>query len=250
MFKKNESVEEYVAETIKPEVAKEEAIEARAAKPVKTRQERRVTERRHKKMIEKKKMEFSFEVKEKREKIPEIEEVKETIDKGEDAISLYLKAGRYQEAKKLKQSLSEARCEIEMLDMVMNLDFTRPKGKAKQKADEMGLDLTDPQIIKEFKKIQQERIEELKAKRDTNYKPKPKDVKNPLAIEVSDFKDEDMTYDAEIAEQNMQKIIDAAAFLKKVEEEPKEDSFFRSINVTMFVAFSLWILSLLYLFTI
>jgi hypothetical protein len=34
-------------------------------------------------MLDKKKLEFSFEVKEVRDKIPEIEEVRETLDKGE-----------------------------------------------------------------------------------------------------------------------------------------------------------------------
>lgn len=55
------------------------------------------------KMVDQKRLDFSFEVKAKREKIPEIEEVKQTIDKGEEAIALYLKAGRLPEAQKLKK---------------------------------------------------------------------------------------------------------------------------------------------------
>lgn len=35
----------------------------------------------------------------------------------------------------------------------MNLDFTRPKEKARKQAEEVGLDLTDPQVVAEFKKI-------------------------------------------------------------------------------------------------
>ncbi len=68
----------------------------------------------------------------------------------------------------------------------MNLDFTKPKGNAKKLADELGLDILDPQLIEGFKKLQQERIEELKKKRNPNYKPieEPSildEVKNPLA---------------------------------------------------------------------
>lgn len=50
-------------------------------------------EKKYKKLIDKKKLELSFEVKEVWDKIPEIEEVKKTIEKGETAISLFLKAG-------------------------------------------------------------------------------------------------------------------------------------------------------------
>ena len=45
---------------------------------------------------------------------------------GEETIGIYLKAGLYQQARALKKQMTEAKCEIEMLDMVMNLDFSRP----------------------------------------------------------------------------------------------------------------------------
>jgi hypothetical protein len=35
----------------------------------------------------------------------------------------------------------------------MNLDFTKPKGNAKKLADELGLDILDPQLIEGFKKL-------------------------------------------------------------------------------------------------
>jgi len=50
----------------------------------------------------------------------------------------------------LKLSISEARYELELLDIVMNLDFTKPKGKAKQLANELGLDINDPSLIEGF----------------------------------------------------------------------------------------------------
>jgi len=36
----------------------------------------------------------------------------------------------------------------------MNLDFSKPKGKAKQMADELGVDITDPSLVSEFKRLQ------------------------------------------------------------------------------------------------
>ena len=53
-------------------------------------------------MLEKKKLEFSFEVKEDRHKYPEIEEVREAIEKSELKIQLYKRAGMMEEAKELK----------------------------------------------------------------------------------------------------------------------------------------------------
>ena len=45
-------------------------------------------------MLDKKKLEFSFEVKTERDKIPEIEEVWDTLEKGETAIALLLKSSK------------------------------------------------------------------------------------------------------------------------------------------------------------
>ena len=74
-------------------------------------------------MVDEKRLEFQFEVKEPWLVIPEIEEARKNITEGEDAITLYLKAGKPKDAKKLKDQLESARYEIEMMDMMMNLDF-------------------------------------------------------------------------------------------------------------------------------
>lgn len=114
------------------------------------------------KYIKSKELEFSFEVKQDRQIFPEIEEIKVQITKGDEAVALFLRAGKMKEAKELKNSLEQARYEIEMLDSVMNLDFTKPRAKAKEMADEMGIDLTDPVVVQEFQKMQQNRLIELK----------------------------------------------------------------------------------------
>lgn len=178
MFDKNNSVEDYVEKTIKKEVQKiqkeEEKLKSSNQAPPSQQKQRKKFEKKVQKYMQIKQNEFSFEVKKERTKFPEIEEIKESIAKGEEAIQLFLRSGQMKEAQQLKTSLQQARYEVEMLDCVMNLDFERPKEKAKAMADEMGIDLTDPIVIEEFKRMQQERLKELKDIQAGNKKGQPK----------------------------------------------------------------------------
>lgn len=70
--------------------------------------------------------------------------------------------------------------------------------------------------------------------------------KNPLADE-DEAGTEDVDYDKANAEKNMQKILDAAEFLKKTKDEPEAEKGLFS-NIPMMVAFGIWALSLVYLF--
>jgi len=132
-----------------------------------------------------KELEFSFEIKKKREKFQDIEEIRDTIDLGEEAIALYLKAGKIAEAKEVKKSLQHARYEIEMLDCVMNLDFERPRPKAQEMALEMGIDLTDEVVIREFKKIQSNRMKEVRALKEG----KKRNIIPKVNVETEDYND-------------------------------------------------------------
>jgi vacuolar-type H+-ATPase subunit I/STV1 len=119
MFDKNNSVEEYVKKTIKDEVAKVRKEESKLSRQVVTPNQKKRNEKYEKKIqnfIKSKELEFSFEVKKQREKLPEIEEIRETIKKGEQAIEMYARSGKIAEARRLKSSLEQARYEIEMLD--------------------------------------------------------------------------------------------------------------------------------------
>jgi hypothetical protein len=53
-------------------------------------------------LIDQKKLELSFEVKQVREKIPEIEEVRQSIEKGDLTIQVFQKMGKHKDAQKLK----------------------------------------------------------------------------------------------------------------------------------------------------
>ena len=120
MFDKNNSVEEYVKKTIKEDIKNTPVEENKSTlesmisptqQKVKDKFEKKIE-----KFVKSKELEFSFEVKKEREKFKEIEEIRKTIDQGEEAIAIYLKAGKIAEAKQIKKSLQQARYEVEMLD--------------------------------------------------------------------------------------------------------------------------------------
>lgn len=200
MFDKNNSVEEYLEKTIKDDLSDDEAKkvnlkEKKRRNKLKSPLENLISpaqkkvedkfEKKIKKFMKSKELEFSFEIKKEREKFQDIEEIRDTIDLGEEAIALYLKAGKIAEAKEIKKSLQHARYEIEMLDCVMNLDFERPRPKAQEMALEMGIDLTDEVVIREFKKIQSNRMKEVRALKEgkkINIIPK-------VNVETEDYND-------------------------------------------------------------
>lgn len=217
MFDKNNSVEEYVKKTIKDEVAKVRKEENKLSRQVVTPNQKKRNEKYEKKIqkfIKSKELEFSFEVKKQREKLPEIEEIRETIKKGEQAIEMYARSGKVAEARRLKSSLEQARYEIEMLDCVMNLDFTKPRPKAKEMASEMGIDLTDPVVIREFQKIQTDRLKEIRAIKDGKKEEYDRQKKE---IEKEDFNDI-------FRESNRAAIDDSPEEDKQEEEEKVEES--------------------------
>lgn len=76
------------------------------------------------------------------------------IDKAEESYKLFKKTGRISEAKMIKSKLEEAWYAKEHLYHVMNLDFSRPTPKMIAMSREQGIDLKDPAVIEEFKKIQ------------------------------------------------------------------------------------------------
>lgn len=161
---KTSTMEEFVKRTIKSEMAKSKIEEKKGGREIVTANQKKKDSFQSKvqRYIKSKEIDFSFEVKTVREKFPEIEEIRETIQQGEEAIELYAKLGKAAEARQLQTNLEHAKYEIEMLDCVMNLDFSKPKEKAKREAKEMGIDLADPAVIREFQKIQNERLNEMR----------------------------------------------------------------------------------------
>jgi hypothetical protein len=100
---------------------------------------------------------FSFEVLPvgQRNHFPELEDLQGMIDKAEESFRLFKKTGRGKEAKMVKQKLEEALFAKEHLYHVMNLDFSRPTQKLRDMAIKNNIDLRDPTVIEEFKRIQE-----------------------------------------------------------------------------------------------
>lgn len=107
-------------------------------------------------------MEFSFEVAKEKKHFKELDDIQEMIDKAEESYKLFKKAGRIKEAKLIKKKLEETRYAKEHLKHVMNLDFSRPTEKMKNLAKEHNIDLTDPGVIEEFKKIQKQNLKDIR----------------------------------------------------------------------------------------
>lgn len=107
------------------------------------------------KMIEDKIIDFSFEVKDswKTAHFPEIDDVQVIIDKTIESYRIFKKAGKYKEAKMMKEKIKETKYAKEHLKLVMNLDFNKPTQKLILLANNNQIDLLDPKVIEEFKKI-------------------------------------------------------------------------------------------------
>ena len=110
----------------------------------------------------KKKMDLSFEVYEEKKHFTEIDDVQDMIDKCTENYRLFKKAGKLREAKVLKAKIQETKYAKEHLIKIMNLDFSRPTQKMKDLAVKSGINLTDPLVINEFKKIQQKNLEDIR----------------------------------------------------------------------------------------
>ena len=107
---------------------------------------------------------FSFEVLPvgKRNNFPELDDLQVMIDKAEESYRLFKKTGRGKEAKMVKEKLEEALFAKEHLFHVMNLDFSRPTQKLRDMAIKNNIDLRDTTVIEEFKRIQEQNLEDIR----------------------------------------------------------------------------------------
>ena len=62
----------------------------------------------------------------------------------------------------VKQKLEEALFAKEHLFHVMNLDFNKPTAKLREMARKNNIDLTDPMVIEEFRRIQLQNLEDIR----------------------------------------------------------------------------------------
>ena len=126
--------------------------------------ERQKMEARVKEQMQVKIHDFSFEVlpESQRKYFPELDDLQGMIDKAEESYRLFKKTGRGKEAKLVKQKLEEALFAKEHLYHVMNLDFSKPTQKLRDMAIKNHIDLRDDTVIEEFKRIQEQNLEDIR----------------------------------------------------------------------------------------
>ena len=107
--------------------------------------------------------EFSFEVNEElsTEHIPQLKDVQEIVDKTVESYVFFIKAGKMKEAAMIRDKIKETKYAKEHLKLVMNLDFSRPTPKMVEMAGKNNIDLKDPIVIREFRKIQDQNLEDI-----------------------------------------------------------------------------------------
>ena len=100
---------------------------------------------------------FSFEVKPgwKDTHYPEIDDIQTIVDNTMETYRILKRAGKFAEAKLCRQKIAETIYAQDHLRMVMNMDFMKPRGNMKKMVEEHGVDLSDPSVQSEFKRMQE-----------------------------------------------------------------------------------------------
>lgn len=115
----------------------------------------------------------------------EVDDIQEMIDKAEESYKLFKKTGRIKEAKLIKQKLEEAKFAKEHLIHVMNLDFTKPTAKMRDIAAKNNIDLNDPLVIAEFKKIQQQNLDDIQRMKEGKAPLTEEELKRKMKAQES-----------------------------------------------------------------
>jgi hypothetical protein len=136
-------------------------------------------------MVSTKMSEFSFEVdpEMKVQDIKELEDVQTIIDKCIEGYRIYKKTGKHKDAELMKEKIKETKYAKEHLKLVMNLDFTRPTPKLVEFAKKNQVNLHDPHIIEEFKKIQLQNLTDIHLMKDGKKPPTHAELQQRLAEE-------------------------------------------------------------------
>jgi len=105
------------------------------------------------KLVQKKVKEFSFHIRDELEKIPEIDQLNETIAKSITEYKMSKKFNQVEESRLYLKSIQEMKFAKEHLIRVMNMDFEKPTKKMREMAEKANIDLKDPKVHEEFKII-------------------------------------------------------------------------------------------------
>jgi hypothetical protein len=155
----------------------------------------------------------------------------------------------------------------------MNLDFTKPRQKAKEMALEMGIDLTDQVVIREFQKVQGERLIELRAAKEGKKKEILSEKKEYVREDYNDvFRESNRAVTAneppieevkaevteevneEVEFQSTSRRVNQSARStvtppeRKMDEDEEDENSFNPKTIMIGAVILLWLSSLLYLF--
>ncbi|CAD8198912.1 unnamed protein product [Paramecium octaurelia] len=107
--------------------------------------------------------ELSYEQDPKKPIPMEVQELGRFIEsRGMDMVKTFLQNGQLKEAVDLKDKLQKALIAKQQLEKISQLDFNRPKKKLQLYAQQFGIDLLDPQVQNEFKRIQEQNLEDIR----------------------------------------------------------------------------------------
>lgn len=83
----------------------------------------------------------------------------------------------------MKDKIKETKYAKEHLKLVMNLDFTKPTEKMKEMARKNNIDCDNPQVIAEFKKIQQQNLRDIHMMKDGQKPPSFEELQEQQKLE-------------------------------------------------------------------
>lgn len=129
--------------------------------------------------------EFSFEVKPGWEisYFAEVDDVQVIVDKTIESYRIFKKAGKYKEAKMMMEKIKETKYAREHLKLVMSLDFTRPKPKMIEMAQKNNINLKDPKVLREFKKIQSQNLKDINLMKEGKRPPTEAELQEQMRLE-------------------------------------------------------------------
>ncbi|CAD8156105.1 unnamed protein product [Paramecium octaurelia] len=107
--------------------------------------------------------ELSYELDPKKPIPKEVQELGRFIEtRGMEMVKTFQQNGQIKEAEDLKDKLQKALIAKKQLEKISQLDFNRPKKKLYQFAQKFGIDLLDPHVQNEFKRIQEQNLEDIR----------------------------------------------------------------------------------------
>ena len=177
MFKSKKSVTDYVEKTVKKEPKGYKTIEEKEFEAEMGEIDKEVQ-----KLLEEQMKKFDFELKPNWEKLslPEIDDLENIVQDTVESYRIFKKGGKFKEADLMKAKIKETKYAKQHLLLVMALDFTKPTPKMREIAKTSNIDLNDPRVIEEFKKMQEQNLRDIRYMKEGKKPPPKEDLKNQI----------------------------------------------------------------------